>query len=174
MVISCLFCYQIHRCVWYTVQFSFFLLWKSNKVRLLSSQFVSQWDVNVLLHHVCVCFWRRGFNWDLIWLQHLITWPVNPLLFHHVWHLRYYVQHSRAENSMTCLFFPLSHFLHKQFLWVGFSAVQQTLVYLFSPVKQSADANSHSFSCSASGWNTRTTPVEFLTSQHRLPLLYIV
>lgn len=31
-----------------------------------------------------------------------------------------------------------------------------------------------SFSCSASGWNTRTTPLEFLTSQHWLPLLCIV
>lgn len=90
-------------------------------MRLLSSQFVSQWDVNVLLHHVCVRFWRRGFNWDLIGLQHLITWPVNPLLFHHVLTFEILRPTLTGWNSMTCLFFPLSHFLHNQFLWVWVS-----------------------------------------------------
>lgn len=42
--------------------------------------------------------------------------------------------------------FSLSHFLHNGFLKLCCSAEQQTVVYLFSPVKQSVDTNSPSHS----------------------------
>lgn len=42
--------------------------------------------------------------------------------------------------------FSLSHFLHNRFLEPCCSAEQQTVVYLFSPVKQSVDTNSPSHS----------------------------
>lgn len=68
--------------------------------------------------------------------------PLSLLFFHRLWH-RIWDQHSRVGDVLVL---SLGHFLHNGFLKPSCSAEQQTVVYLFSPVKQSVDTNSPSHS----------------------------
>ena len=78
-------------------------------------------------------------------------------------------------HSTTCLF---SLWATSSIISVSTSVLQESnkqVVYLFSPVERRRRYKlTASFSFSASGRNTRTSPLEFFTSQCCLPLLYIV
>lgn len=86
-------------------------------------------------------------TWDCVSLysQHLFDvifqQAENILFFHRVYH--WILWHSQVHDMFV---FSLSHFLHNRFLKLCCSAEQQTVVYLFSPVKQSVDTNSPSHS----------------------------
>lgn len=87
--------------------------------------------------------------------------------------VRYYNSHGLQVHDMFV--FSLSHFLHNRLLKLCFSATPTNSgLFVQSGQAERWYKLTESFSCSASGWNTRTTPLEFLTSQYWLPLHCIV
>lgn len=129
----------------------------------------AQWCFNILLHHTSQKHFRLSFILQPPLIRFDLKRSKSMLLFHHV-------QHSPSPRHV-CVFSP-SHFLHNGFLKLRSSAEQQTVVCLFSPLKQSVDTSSPSHShaqrlciwmkCQSSSTEIPHFPVLTPTSLHCL------